>query len=614
MADGVDLASPTGTCATDDVTDGGVANGQQVQRVKAGFGSNNNYADPTGGSGTVDAGTQRVTLATDVALPAGTNTIGKVSGIDAEDAAATANPMLAGGRYDATPRTLDDGDAGAFALDSDGSIQAKIMNSEDAFAFQTSSILTNGSSYDSGILTLSPDYSQVQTHVFASHDGEITITWYSDASGTDLVRTLVIPYTASRGFEMFAAPAFTPYNKYVFLNNSGSNQTDFYFDTKFLRRSLSPQILRVDATVAAGMVAGVQRSLITAYDGNNYTNVNATNGGNLKVSISEASDGLDIGAGNIKTAAELIDDAIYVDSVAWTASTSKHMLTGGVYNASPIAYSDGDTGAFAMDVNGHMITSAHAGSVALADGISNTQNILVDESDAFMAQATLGYMYNGATWDRLRGSTADGLTVNLGTNNDVTVSGTAAVTQSGTWNINNVSGTVSLPTGAATSANQSTANTALSAIQTAVEILDNIVSGNEAQCDVITQPARAATTDNVGAGLMTNALYDGTTALTPKFAVINESTSGNNTLVAAVAGKKIRVVQAILVAAGDVVARFEDGAGGTALTGQHDLTTNSGFTLPFSPVGWFETTANTLLNLELDAGVNVSGCLVYVEV
>jgi hypothetical protein len=46
---------------------------------------------------------------------------------------------------------------------------------------------------------------------------------------------------------------------------------------------------------------------------------------------------------------------------------------------------------------------------------------------------------------------------------------TFACTQSGTWNITNISGTVSLPTGAATAANQSTANTALAAIQTALE-------------------------------------------------------------------------------------------------------------------------------------------------
>lgn len=41
-----------------------------------------------------------------------------------------------------------------------------------------------------------------------------------------------------------------------------------------------------------------------------------------------------------------------------------------------------------------------------------------------------------------------------------------ASTQSGTWNITNVSGTVSLPTGASTAANQSTGNTSLATIAT----------------------------------------------------------------------------------------------------------------------------------------------------
>lgn len=48
----------------------------------------------------------------------------------------------------------------------------------------------------------------------------------------------------------------------------------------------------------------------------------------------------------------------------------------------------------------------------------------------------------------------------------ITVDGTVAATQSGTWNITNISGTISLPTGAATSANQTTANASLSSIDT----------------------------------------------------------------------------------------------------------------------------------------------------
>lgn len=171
-----------------------------------------------------------------------------------------------------------------------------------------------------------------------------------------------------------------------------------------------------------------------------------------------------------------------------------------------------------------------------------------------------------------------------------------------------------LPSGAATAANQSTANTALSNIQTAVQLIDNMISGNEAQVDILSQPALARTTDAIAAALQTDAIMNGATALTPKFAIIDAATSGDNTLIAAVASKKIRVVAGFLIAAGTVNTRFESGAGGTALSGQMNLVVNTGFVLPFNPVGWLETASNTLLNLELSAAVSCDGLLVYVEV
>ena len=184
----------------------------------------------------------------------------------------------------------------------------------------------------------------------------------------------------------------------------------------------------------------------------------------------------------------------------------------------------------------------------------------------------------------------------------------------------------------------------------ALQIIDNMISGNEAQVDVITLPSLPAGTNNIGdvdilsiaagdnnignvdvvtlpatpAGtnligtvnvqLDAATMRDGVgTALTPKFAVIDAATSGDNTLVSAVASKKIRVLAVFLIAAGTVTARFESGASGTALTGQMNLIANTGFVLPFSPVGWFETAVNTLLNLELSGAVSVDGSLVYVE-
>lgn len=53
----------------------------------------------------------------------------------------------------------------------------------------------------------------------------------------------------------------------------------------------------------------------------------------------------------------------------------------------------------------------------------------------------------------------------------LTVDGTVAATQSGTWNVTNVSGTVSLPTGAATLAEQQTQTTALQLIDDTVATL-----------------------------------------------------------------------------------------------------------------------------------------------
>lgn len=125
-------------------------------------------------------------------------------------------------------------------------------------------------------------------------------------------------------------------------------------------------------------------------------------------------------------------------------------------------------------------------------------------------------------------------------------------------------------------------------------------------------PAAARTTDTISAALAADVLMDNLTALTPARAIIDAAASGDNTLVAAQgAGNAIRVHQLFLIAAGTVNVRFESGAGGTALTGQMNLVANTGFVLPFSPVPWFVTSDNALLNLELSAAVSVDGALVY---
>lgn len=97
-----------------------------------------------------------------------------------------------------------------------------------------------------------------------------------------------------------------------------------------------------------------------------------------------------------------------------------------------------------------------------------------------------------------------------------------------------------------------------------------------------------------------------------KRAVIAATTTGDNTLVAAVTGKRIRVLSVVMSVSGALSARFESGAGVTALTGVMPLAANTVLQLDHNPLGWFETAAGALLNLELSANA-CHGFIVYQE-
>lgn len=99
----------------------------------------------------------------------------------------------------------------------------------------------------------------------------------------------------------------------------------------------------------------------------------------------------------------------------------------------------------------------------------------------------------------------------------------------------------------------------------------------------------------------------------PKYADINDATSGNNTIIAAQgAGKRIAVYSVIVMSDGTVDVRFEDGAGGTAFTGQMPLQEREGFTYNGGLIPLWVGSANTLLNLELSAAIRVHGHVSYV--
>lgn len=123
--------------------------------------------------------------------------------------------------------------------------------------------------------------------------------------------------------------------------------------------------------------------------------------------------------------------------------------------------------------------------------------------------------------------------------------------------------------------------------------------------------AGTALIGKVSASGETSTIYNGTTAITPVFAAISGATSGNNTLVAATVSKKIRVFALSVVSITAVGVKFQSGAGGTDITGLMTFGANGGYVLSYNPIGWFEAGTNTLLNMNLNSAVQVSGHITY---
>ena len=151
---------------------------------------------------------------------------------------------------------------------------------------------------------------------------------------------------------------------------------------------------------------------------------------------------------NIQTAVELLDDAIYADDANWSDGSSKHMLVGGLYESSEQSVTDGDVAPLSINdkgmlkidikevggVNSHWFT-ASTGSATSAAHPATTSYSTGDTGLGIMAVCsdTLGALasISNGEYTQLQVN-ADGalyvevaesasLTVDLGSNNDVTI-------------------------------------------------------------------------------------------------------------------------------------------------------------------------------------------------
>ena len=125
------------------------------------------------------------------------------------------------------------------------------------------------------------------------------------------------------------------------------------------------------------------------------------------------------------------NDVTVTGSVAVT-NAALSVVGGGVEaTALRVTVASDSTGVLSVDDNGGSITVD--GTVAITGAVDTELPAAASLTDNFANPTTtnvaaMGMVWDGATWDRAAGTSADGTLVNLGTNNDVTVT-SGAITE-----------------------------------------------------------------------------------------------------------------------------------------------------------------------------------------
>lgn len=117
-----------------------------------------------------------------------------------------------------------------------------------------------------------------------------------------------------------------------------------------------------------------------------------------------------------------------------------------------------------------------------------------------------------------------------------------------------------------------------------------------------------------GGGIVddSSSMNDGRETVTPKFAVISESSSGSQEIVAAVANKRIRVLSYVIISNGTLNVKWQSGS--NDISGLLYLVSNTGASSGYHPKGHFQTSQGEALNLNLSGSVAIGGHISYIEV
>lgn len=242
--------------------------------------------------------------------------------------------------------------------------------------------------------------------------------------------------------------------------------------------------------------------------------------------------------------------------------------------------------------------------------------------------------YTTAKTEPLSLDTSGNLRVLAAPSGTFTVSGTVAATQSGTWNIGTVTTvtTCSTVTAVTTITNpvtvqQSTASSlnatvvgtgtfAVQAAQSGTWNVGTVTTVSTVSAVTAISNALPAGTNLLGSMSVADQvanLYNGTTAVTPAYAVISTSSSGATSVVSGSAGKKIYVLRWSISANGNTNVNLQSHTTTSLATGLRYLTQYATAGGAYCPAGIMATASGEGLDVNNSAAVAIAGEVTYVQ-
>lgn len=236
--------------------------------------------------------------------------------------------------------------------------------------------------------------------------------------------------------------------------------------------------ITVDGTVNVGTLPAITGTValdaptlsalenITVQNGSGIAAVNIQDGGNV-ISVDDAGGSLTVdGTVALDSATLSALENITVQNGAGAAAVNiqdggNSITVDGAVTVSATNLDIRDL-AFAtdkVDVTGSTVTIQDGGNTITVDGTVNVGNFPATQNVAVTSIVEVEVKNDTGNPLPISGT----VTITDGSG-PVTVDGTVAATQSGTWNINNISGTISLPTGAATESTLSSLNSQFTAV------------------------------------------------------------------------------------------------------------------------------------------------------